>query len=298
MTKLLPREEYVEQVFFFQMLLERITEGYSTQVVLQSMKNELLRTTNLPKAVDFLLAELKLHGVMHGAMKRMPHYFTPFQTFLVQRAEQEDKARFDFRVALRILEKEAAYRAGQPNPQGIFFFQFEALSRNRLGFDYGLEAISLDPLFNEDWCRWINVTLRRQIGVIDLQDLVYVRSDFYVKNLSLRSNHWNEQEGLSDDSDEPHEAAVPLQSEAVLFGEQEGRIAWASRRRDPALFFAALSRHLGYPEVPHARYVAEKQDVVPLLKRRIELLENKLTLLEEELRGGINLERFYVKGDS
>ena len=42
-----------------------------------------------------------------------------------------------------------------------------------------------------------------------------------------------------------------------LFGEKEGKIAKASRGRDPLFLFAALQRQLGYPEVPRYRQVQD-----------------------------------------
>jgi hypothetical protein len=58
--------------------------------------------------------------------------------------------------------------------------------------------------------------------------------------------------------------------------------------------FSALSRHLGYPEVPRQKRAAEEENLIPVLQRRIEHLENRLQLIEEELRGGINLNRYFV----
>lgn len=266
---LLSQEEYVEQKFLFRTFLERLDDGYSSQEILYAMKSELLSTAKLPMAVDYLLSDMKLKGVMHEAMGRMGHYFTPFQTFIVTEAEREG-GRFDFRTAMQVLERLAGYMADGPTVQGVFFYQFETLSRNRLGFDYGLEAISGDPIYDEDWQRWINVILRRQVGIIDLADLIYVRSEYY-------------------------EPRPDEQRETVLFGQREGRIAWASRRRDPAFLFSALSRHLRYPEVPRSKRVREREDILPVLKRRIELLEARLQVMEEELRGGVNLDRFYKK---
>lgn len=268
---LLSHEEYVEQRFLFKTFLERLDDGYSSQEILCVMKNELLGTTKLPLAVDYLLSDVKLKGVMHEAMGKMAHYFTPFQTFIVAAAERQG-GRFDFKTALKALERLAGYMADGPAVQGVFFYQFETLSRNRLGFDYGLEAISADPIYDEHWRRWINVILRRQVGIIDLADLIYVRSEFY-------------------------EPRPDEQRDAVLFGQREGRIAWASRRRDPAFLFSALSRHLRYPEVPRSKRVREEENLVPVLKRRIELLESRLQILEEELRGGIQLDRYYKKND-
>ena len=104
---MLSKEEYVEQEFFFRTFLERLDEGLSSQEILLEMKNELLQVTRLPLVVSILLTEVKLSGKMHLAMSRMLHYFTPFQIFILKEAEREE-GRFDFRLALQILEKEAA----------------------------------------------------------------------------------------------------------------------------------------------------------------------------------------------
>lgn len=272
MATLLIQDEYVEQEFFFRTFQERLNDGYSTQEILAGMSSELLNATKLPLAVSVLLTEVKLSGKMHPAMERMAHYFTPFQIFIIKEAEREE-GRFDFRIALQILERDAKYRASGSTAQGVFFYQFETLSRNRLGFDYGLEAISQDPIFNEDWRYWINVVLRRQVGFIDIGRLVFVRSAEYKRR-----------EG---------EESIP-----VLFGEREGRIAKASQGRDPLFFFSALCRHLGYPSVPRQRRVSERRDPeIEELHRKIDQLENRVQLLQEELKGGINLEKFYVKKD-
>ena len=70
------------------------------------------------------------------------------------------------------------------------------------------------------------------------------------------------------------------------------------KRRLDATHFSCfqLSRHLDYPVVPRIIQIKELEDpAVADLRRKLELLEKKLQLLQEELRGGINLERFYVK---
>ena len=129
---MLEREEYVEQAYFFRVLLERIGQSIPLQDLLLQTKYEILASTRLPMAIDLLLGELRHHGQMHGGMKLLAHYFVPFQTFLVAEAEA-DRGKFDYRTALRILGAEADYRANvNINRQGLFFFQFEALSRNRL----------------------------------------------------------------------------------------------------------------------------------------------------------------------
>jgi hypothetical protein len=263
---LLPREELVEQAYFFRTLRERMQQAMSTQELLLAVRQEILSTTRLPYALDFMSDELRLTGAFATAMGRMSHYFTPFQTFIVAEAEKEE-GRFDFRIALEILEREAQFRAGQPSRQGSFLYQFEALCRNRLGYDYGLVAMAGDPLYDEDWREWI-LTVRRQVGLVDLCDMIYVRSELYRKT--------------QGNAEKP-----------ILFGEKEGRIALANRRKDPLYLFAALQRHLDYPSVPRAKPEDTQRYLLPMLQRKLERVEMRIKLLEEELRGGINLARFY-----
>ena len=52
-------------------------------------KEEILSTTRLPMAIDFMTSELKHAGVFSTAMAKLSHYFTPFQTFIVAQAESE-----------------------------------------------------------------------------------------------------------------------------------------------------------------------------------------------------------------
>ena len=267
----LDREEYVEQAYFFQTLRERMQQNMSTQDLLDAIRQEILTTTKLPLAVEFMADELRLTGGFATAMARLPHYFTPFQTYVVGEAEKAE-GRFDFRIALEILQREAEYRAAGASPQGIFLYQFEALCRNRLGYDRGLDAVAADPMYDEPWREWIS-TVRRQVGLVDFADMIYVRSELYRKTRR---------------KDE----------KAILFGEKEGRIALANRRKDPLYLFSALQRQLGYPSVPRPRPEDTQQYLLPALQRRVERLETRLSLMEEELRGGINLSRFYAgKGE-
>jgi hypothetical protein len=263
---MLSREEYVEQSYFFRTLRERMQQDMSTQDLLGAIRQELLTTTQLPFAVDFMRDELRLTGGFATAMSRLPHYFTPFQSYVVAEAERAE-GKFDFRIALEILERESDYRATDPSLQGIFLFQFETLCRNRLGYDRGLEALAGDPAFDEGWHEWI-LTVRRQVGLIDICDLIYVRSELYRKT--------------KGEEEKP-----------VLFGEKEGRIALANRRKDPLYLFAALQRHLNYPAVPRPKPEDTNRYLLPALQHKVERLEMRIKLLEEELRGGINLARFY-----
>lgn len=262
----LEREEYVEQAYLFRTLRERMDQDTSTQELLAAVRQELLSTTRLPFAVEFMVGELQLTGGFATAMARLPHYFTPFQTYVVAEAEKPE-GRFDFRIALEILQREAEYRSSGPSRQGIFLYQFETLCRNRLGYDRGLEAMAGDVIFDDDWQEWI-LTVRRQIGLIDVADMIYVRSELYRRRRG-----------------EPEKP--------ILFGEKEGKIALANRRKDPLYLFSALERHLGYPTVPRPKPEDAQARILPLLQRKLERVEMRIKLLEEELRGGINLARFY-----
>jgi hypothetical protein len=219
-------------------------------------------------ALDFMASELRLTGGFATAMAQLSHYFTPFQSYVIAEAERED-GRLDFRVALEILEKEAEYRSRQATPQGMFVYQFETLCRNRLGYDKGLEALAGDSIYDEAWREWID-TVRRQVGMVDFADLIYVRSAHYRAK--------------------PDEPPRP-----VLFGKKEGQIARANRQKDPLYLFAALQRHLGYPSVPRPHLEDLQRYAIPKLERKIERLEQRVRLLEEEQRGGINLSRFIAQ---
>ncbi|MFN9593455.1 MAG: hypothetical protein ACK56G_12225, partial [Pirellulaceae bacterium] len=91
---MLDRDEYVEQAYLFELLHERMGADFPLQDLLQQARHELLATTKLPMAVEFLLAELKHFGEMSRGMRRLAHYFSPFQSFLVEEAER-DRGRFD-----------------------------------------------------------------------------------------------------------------------------------------------------------------------------------------------------------
>jgi len=275
MTRL-DREEYIEQAHFFRVLRERLPESVPLQELLVQLKEEVLATTRLPIAIDFLLSELKYYGVIGTAMARLDHYFAPFQTYVIREAEDEH-GRLDMRIALEILRFDAEHRANEPSPAAAFMYQFESLCRNRLRYEAGLDAMAGDPLFDAAWREWI-LTVRRQIGIVDFADMVYVRSQHYADLQARRSG-----------KTEPEKP--------ILFGEKEGKIALANRRKDPLYLFAALQRHLGYPQVPRPKPVDETPQLVPQLMRRVERLETRLKLMEDEQKGGIDLSRFYIRPD-
>lgn len=274
----LDREEYVEQAYLFRSLLERLPDGMPLQDSLYQTRQEVLSTTKLPLAIDFMLTELKHTGMMSSAMGRLGHYFHPFQTYVIGEAEAE-RGRFDIRIALQLLQHEAEYRAKGGTPQGLFMYQFEAISRNRLKYDSGLLAIANDPMFDATWREWI-LTVRRQVGLVDFADMIYVRSEYL---LTRRRQ-------LGED-------AEPI-THAILFGEKEGKIAFANRQRDPLYLFAALQRHLGYPAVPRPKIVEDPGETLIGLARRMDRAELRIKLLEEEGKGGIDLKKLYGPGPS
>jgi hypothetical protein len=272
---MLPREEYIEQTHLFRTLSERLAENVPMQELLAQVKQEVLSTTRLPMAIDFLLTELRHIGMMSTAMQRLPHYFTPFQTYVMKEAEAE-RGRFDLRIAVQILRHEADYRAKSPIPQAMFMYHFECLCRNRLKYDPGLGAVAADPIYDENWRTWIN-ELRLRIGMVDFADMIYVRSEFNIIHLTRPGQP-------------PPEPGKP-----ILFSEKEGKIAWANRQKDPLYLFAALQRHLGYPAVPRPKRPDESINLLPLLNLQVQRLEARIKLLEDEARGGIDITKFYGK---
>ena len=270
----LDREEHIEQAYFFQAFRERLLDGMPSQDILARVGEELLSTTRLPVAISFLLSEVKMTGAMSPAMARINHYFTPFQTHVITQAEL-DASRFSMDQALLVLEREARYKAQEPTKAGLFVYQFEALSRNRLGYGKGLEAIAADPYYDEDWRDYIHM-LRSRLGDVDFADLIYVRSAYYV-NERIRLNP-------------EFEPKFP-----VLFAEKEGKIARANRGRDPLYLFSALQRQLGYPEVPRPRRPDEAEARIAVLEQRVTLLENRIRGLESEVHDDVDLSQFTVK---
>src|SRR5262249_21966956 len=150
-----------------------------------------------------------------------------------------------------------------------------ALSRNRLGYGKGLEAMAGDPYYDEDWRDYIYL-LRSRLGDVDFADLIYVRSEYYV----------NERRRLNPE----FQPKFP-----VLFAEKEGKIARANRGRDPLYLFSALQRQLGYPEVPRPRRPDEAEARIALLEQRVVLLENRIRGLESEVHNEVDLTQFTVK---
>jgi hypothetical protein len=259
----LEREEYIEQAYFFNAFRERLLDGLPAQDILARIGEELLSTTRLPLAVSFLNTDIKGTGTMAPAMARIGHYFTPFQAHVVDQAEQ-DTTKFAMDQALLVLEREARFKAENPSLPALFVYQFEALSRNRLGYTRGLAAMAADPFYTEDWQDYI-LTLRSRLGDVDFADLIFVRSEYFIKERTRLNPEF-----------------VP--KFPPLFGEKEGKIARANRGRDPMYLFSALQRQLGYPEVPRPRRPDGLEARVLLLEQKIIQLENRLKSAESGMQ--------------
>lgn len=271
----LDREEYIEQAYLFRVMRERMGQNMPAQEVLGRIDQEILASTRLPLAVQFLASEMRHSGSLASGFAKLPHYFTGFQAHVVECSEIETH-KFQADTALRILEKEAGYKAGNPTPQGLFIFQFESLSRNKLGYDQGLSRMSRDPLFPAEWRQFVD-DLRFQVGVLDFADILYIRS----------SAHVADQRRL-DPAYEP--------SRPVLFGDKEGRIAKANQGRDPLYLFAALQRQLNYPEVPRVSPADSVANTLLTLQAKLREMETRLKLLEGEVKGQIDLQQLKELG--
>ncbi|MDO4570772.1 MAG: hypothetical protein Q4D38_10335 [Planctomycetia bacterium] len=269
-ARILPHEEYVEQEYLFKTLRERKSTT-ATQELMKTIRHEILASTQLPMAMEFMETSLRHTGGMAEAMAHMAHYFTPFQTFIMSEAER-DGGKFDYFIALQLLEREARCRAAGLAPPAMFLYQFEALSRNRLNYERGLQAIASDPVFDANWSEWIGL-VRRQLGLLDIAEMIYVRSEYYE---ILRKKP----------------AEKPF-----LFGEKEGRIALANRRKDPTYLFAAFQRHLNYPQVPRPVLEESEESVLAKLMRTVDKLEARMKFLEDEMRGGVDITQYYVKDE-
>ncbi|MEZ6142905.1 MAG: hypothetical protein R3B84_20265 [Zavarzinella sp.] len=274
-STILDREEYIEQAYFFRLFRERLGENLPAQEILTMADQELLSSTRLPMAVQFLASEMKHSGLLGSGFDRLSHYFHRFQAFLMNESEDEDR-KFTTNVALLVLEREAYYRGNQPTPAGLFVFQFETITRNRLNYFRGIDAMLEDPIYDSDW-RGFLANVRKQVGTTDFCELIYRRSQWIV--LEQKRLHPN------------YEPNVP-----ILFAEKEGKIAKASRGRDPLFLFAALQRQLGYPEVPKPKKKDEAATQLEMLQHKVREMDARLKLVEAETRGGpIDLQQFMDK---
>ena len=118
-ASILEREEYIEQAYFFRIFRERVADNMPSQDILERLHEEVLTSTRLPYAIQFLSAELKHSGLLANGFSKLPHYFTAFQSYVVRQAE-DNKQKFSMPTALLVLEREAAYKADHHQLTGLY----------------------------------------------------------------------------------------------------------------------------------------------------------------------------------
>ena len=276
-------EEYIEQAHFFGLLGERRMENTPAQEVLQTAREEALATTKLPMAIDFLLSELRHAGQMSTAMEQLGHYFTPFQTYIMRESENE-RGRFDLRIGLEVLSLEARYRAGDyrankaPDPSGAFSVRVRDALPEPAGVRQGAD------------CRGGRPSIFLRFGATGFWRFA-IRWGWSIWRTWFMSkvNMPGGQAGGEG------KARSKMRESRPFFGEREGRIAMANRRKDPLYLFNSLHRQLGYPEPPRMKKPDPEQTLLPQLARQMEQMEKRIKLLEEEQRGGMDLSQFYEK---
>ena len=70
-TPLLDREEYIEQTHFFRVFAERLHENVPSQEILLTVQEEILSTTKLPMAIDFLRQQQTNAGSREAALAEL-----------------------------------------------------------------------------------------------------------------------------------------------------------------------------------------------------------------------------------
>jgi hypothetical protein len=148
-----------------------------------------------------------------------------------------------------------------------------------------------DPLYSEEWGRWI-ARLAASLGERELAEIVYGASQHFQNRRNTARSPGEKAAAKTEEGSSP---AVPV----ALFGDQEGRIAKANIGRDPLYFFAALQRQLNYPAVPRSSQAEADEDkkLPPFLEARLNKIEQRLKINEMEVKGGIDLTRFYKQPD-
>ena len=219
----LPREEYVEQAYFFRTLRERMQQSMSTQELLGRHQAGDPRHNAVALALDFMASDLASRAASPRRWPSSPTTSRHFRPTWWPRPKRPRAASISA-WGWKSWNARPSFAARGASPQGLFLYQFETLCRNRLGYDRGLEAMAGDNVYDANWREWI-LSVRHQVGLIDLGDMLYVRSEHYRKT-----------------------RAQTAPEKPVLFGEKEGRIALANRHKDPLYLFSALARHLGYPD--------------------------------------------------
>ena len=227
----LDREEYVEQAYFFRTFRERSPTTCRRRTSSTRVHEELLTSTRLPYAVQFLAAELKHTGLARHGFAKLPHYFTAFQAFVVAAGRGGEDAVPDGRPRSWCSNARPRTAPRQPTQAGAVRLPVR---------DDRPQPARLPRRLRRDDGRPV---LRRRLAGIHRRTGRgrSATSTSPTSSTCGRSCTCIEQRRANPAFEPP----LP-----PLFGEKEGKIAKASRGRDPLYLFAALQRQLGYPEVP------------------------------------------------
>ena len=269
----LDRDEYVEQAYFFRVFRERLADNLPAQDILTRVHEELLSSTRLPYAVQFLVAELKHSGLLANGFCETAALLHSVPG--VRRSGRPRTRRSGFRCRRPCSSWNArrSSRPRSPTKPGLFIYQFETIARNRLGYLDGTAAVAADPIYDADWRAFIG-GLPRQVGDIDFADLVYLRSELYRAGAAARESVLRAVAA----------AAVRREGGEDRQGEPQPRPA-VSLRRAPATTRVSRSATL-LRSATTARSKWEK------LETKLRELETRLKLAEGELRGNVDLSQF------
>ena len=216
--------------------------------------------------------------MMSSAMTRLGHYFHPFQTYVIAEAESE-RGRFDLRIALQLLQPEADYRPEGADATGIVPVPVRIAVPQSPEIRYGPDGRS--PAIP-------STTSHGEHGFsgADGRSAWSISPTWSTFGASIFSR---------GGSNSRRKRIAGIRT-PILFGEKEGKIAFANRQRDPLYLFSALQRHLGYPAVPRLEGIEEPDETCKASPAGLNGPNCGCKLLEEEQRGGIDLNKLYGPG--
>ena len=251
----LDRDEYVEQAYLFRAFRDRLADNLPAQDILTRVHEELLSSTRLPYAVQFLVAELKHSGLLASGFEKLPHYFTPFRRLS---SGKQKRNRALPMTTLCSSWSASALQSRDSNEAGLVHIPVRDDRRNRLGY-LGGTAASRDPLYDGEWRAFVSGSKPRQVGDMDFADLVYLRSELYVQ-------------------EQRRESIVRTFTNA-LFGEKEGKIAKASAAAGLHCICSPPSKGNSAIQVP--RYTQRRRQIeMGEAREETTRLETRLKLAE------------------
>ena len=148
------------------------------------------------------------------------------------------------------------------------------------------------------WREWIR-TLRRQIGMVDLADVIYVHSEYYWqrKQCGARgrpgSTRIHERATRPAGTDPPRMVGPGQCRNPLRRPRGPHRPGQSQKRSIVSVLIAAPTT--GLPRSAAGQSPDKEQALLPQLARRLEQLETRLKIIEEEQRGGLDLTKFYER---